>query len=389
MRILVIGINFHPELTGIGKYTGEMAEYLAVQWKIEKPYSGWRYQQEQWSGVDVVRCPLWVPKKPSGVKRLLHLFSFTLSGFPVVLMQRKWKAEIIINIAPSLLSALPALLLAQLTDAKTWLHIQDFEVDAALNLGLLPSKFSSPALAIERKLLERFDRVSTISTPMLTRLFEKGIKKHKTYLFPNWIDTEKIFPKETSTLRTEWGIDDDTIIILYSGNMGTKQGLEILIDAGELLSEHSNILFVLCGDGAAKLGLEEKARHLVNIRFYPLQPLERLNELLNIADIHMLPQRADAVDLVMPSKLSGMLASGRVVIATAPLSSALGRIIDEVGILVPPEDARELAKKIHEASADPQMRTILGEKGRKWVMAHWAKEKVLSSFEKKLEGMLK
>ncbi len=381
-----------------------MVEYLAAQghqirvittppyypyWKVQPPYSGGEYRKENRAGIIVYRCPLWVPKHPTGIKRLFHLASFAMSSLPVFFAQINWKPEVVFSVAPALANAPLALLFGKITGAKTWLHIQDFEVDAALNLGLLPSTFRSLALAVERKLFAKFDQVSTISTPMLTRLFEKGIEQDKTYLFPNWIDTEKIFPKEISRLRTEWGIDDDTIIVLYSGNMGTKQGLEILIDAGEFLSEHSNILFVLCGEGAAKPDLEKKTRHLANIRFYPLQPLERLNELLNLADIHILPQRADAADLVMPSKLSGMLASGRVVIATAPPSSALGRIISEVGILIPPGDARELAKKIYAASTDPQMRTILGEKGRKWVVAHWAQEKVLSSFEKKLEDMLK
>ncbi|MBT7600295.1 MAG: glycosyltransferase WbuB [Anaerolineae bacterium] len=406
MRLLIIGLNFHPDLTGIGKYTGEMAAYLAAkghevrvicappyypQWAIVKPYAGWRYQQEQWSGVDVVRCPLWVPKKPSGIKRLLHLFSFTLSSFPVVLMQRKWKPEIIINVAPSLLSALPALLLAQLTGAKTWLHIQDFELDAAFSLGLLQGGKWIFRLAqkLELALFKRFDQVSTISEHMQERLWQKGVAREKTVLVPNWIDTDLIKPlSNAGAFREEWQIADNQIVILYSGNMGRKQGLEILIDTARSLIDLPEILFLLCGDGVMREELEKSAQTLPNIHFYPLQPLEKLNDLLNLADIHILPQRADAADLVMPSKLSGILASGKAVIATASSKSELGEIVNDVGILTSPGNTRELSNAIHRLAKSPKKRAFLGNKGRKWVVSRWAREKVLDRFEKNLEGML-
>ncbi len=152
MRILIYGLNFYPELTGIGKYTGELAAYLAAkhhevrvitappyypQWKVNKPYRSWQYLQEKWEGVEVFRCPLWVPGNPSGVKRLLHLGSFVLSSFPVLLGQSKWKPNIILNIAPSIFTALPTLIVSKICSATTWLHIQDFEMEAAFNLGIL------------------------------------------------------------------------------------------------------------------------------------------------------------------------------------------------------------------------------------------------------------
>ena len=134
MRILIVGLNFYPELTGIGKYTGEMAGYLAEQghkvrvvttppyypqWKISKPYKGYAYKHEQWAGVEVYRCPLWLPKKLTGFNRLLHLISFTLSSFPIISGQLKWKPDIIMNIAPSLLSAFPSLAFAKFTNTKS------------------------------------------------------------------------------------------------------------------------------------------------------------------------------------------------------------------------------------------------------------------------------
>ena len=406
MRILIVGLNFHPELTSTGKYTGEMAAYLAAQghevrmitappyypqWKISKPYTAWRYQQEEWGGVSVYRCPLWVPKRPSGFKRLLHLFSFMLSSFPVVLGQMKWKPEIIVSIAPSLFSAIPAITLAKITDAKTWLHIQDFEIDAAFGLGLLSGKrwLYKFAQGLELALLKGFDRVSTISHRMQERLWQKGVEQTRTILFPNWVDTNLISPlQQPSSFRKEWGISDDKIIILYSGNMGRKQGLEILIDAARELAVNPKILFLLCGDGAVLEEFQEIAHGLSNIRFYPIQPLERLNELLNIADIHILPQRADAADLVMPSKLSGMLASGKVVVATASPDSELGSIVSEIGVLTPPGNVGALSEAIHLLAGNQKQRETLGEKGRRWVVSQWAKEKVLRVFEAHLGNML-
>jgi colanic acid biosynthesis glycosyl transferase WcaI len=406
MRILIYGLNFSPELTGIGKYTGDMAAHLVAQghevrvisappyypqWAISKPYTGWLYQREQWSGVDVYRCPLWVPKKPSGIKRLLHLFSFTLSSFPVVLMQRNWEPEIIINIAPSLLSALPALLLSKITNTKTWLHIQDFEVDAAFSLGLLEGgeRIYKLAQKLELALFKHFDRVSTISHRMQECLWQKGVEQEKTVLFPNWIDTDLIKPvSQPSVFREEWEIADNQIVILYSGNMGHKQGLEILIDTARSLIDVPEMLFLLCGDGAVRAELQEKAQNLLNIRFYPLQPLERLNDLLNLADIHILPQRADAADLVMPSKLSGILASGKVVVATASPTSELGAVISKTGILTSPGNVEELSKAFLALAKNSAQRAMLGKQGRRWVCSHWAKERVLDAFEKQLEDVL-
>jgi colanic acid biosynthesis glycosyl transferase WcaI len=352
MRLLIVGLNFHPELTGIGKYTGEMAAYLNRQghqvrvvttapyypyWKTQPGYQWWNYRYEAWSGVDVYRCPLWVPRQPSGLKRLLHLFSFALSSFPILLGQLRWKPDLVLCIAPAFFSAPFAWLAARLSRAKTWLHIQDFELDAATSLGMLRADHLLARWAArgEGWLLARFDRVSTISERMLARLLQKGVNSERTVLFPNWVDTNEIFPLQASpsSLRETLGIPADCTIILYSGNMGKKQGLESLVLAARELQAHSNLRFILCGDGAARPELEMAARDLSNVQFLPLQPPETLNLLLNSTDIHILPQRADAADLVMPSKLLGMLASGKAVIATANPGTEIGNVVGQTGVL--------------------------------------------------------
>ena len=86
--------------------------------------------------------------------------------------------------------------------------------------------------------------------------------------------------------------------------------------------------------------------------FLPLQPVERLNALLNLADIHVLPQRSDAADLVMPSKLTGMLASGRAVIVTAHKGTELAEVVGDIGCIVPPEDPFALSNAILRMTKD-------------------------------------
>ena len=130
-----------------------------------------------------------------------------------------------------------------------------------------------------------------------------------------------------------------------------------------------------------------KADGLKNVHFYPLQPVERLNELLNTADIHVLTQRANAADLVMPSKLSGMLASGRPVVATAQPGTELASVIDQVGILIPPENPFELVQALQKLSYQPDLRQQLGNRGRAYALAHWDKESVLNNLNQEVESL--
>lgn len=193
MKILVYGINYSPELTGIGKYTGEMVEWLAAQghevrvitappyypqWQVGENYSAWRYKREE-GAATVWRCPLYVPKQPSTLKRLLHLGSFAVSSFFPLMAQRRWKPDRIIGVVPTLFCTPGMRLLAKLSGARTVLHIQDYEVDAMLGLGLAGKgkggKVAQLATAFERSGLHNVDNVSTISRSMMNKAIEKGV----------------------------------------------------------------------------------------------------------------------------------------------------------------------------------------------------------------------
>ena len=397
MRILIQSINFAPELTGIGKYTGELAEWLVSrghdvtvvtavpyypQWSVAAGYRAWRWTRERHAGALVIRCPLWVPSRPSGLKRLLHLVSFALSSLPVMIAQAAGRPDVVLVVEPPLVCAPVAAMTALLAGGKSWLHVQDFEVDAAFSLGVLHGGLPSRlALRIERFLMARFSRVSTISPQMVERLAEKGVDEACTLLFSNWIDGDVIFPLPTSPLRAELGFREDAIVALYSGTMNKKQGLSLLAEAAQRLP---NISFVFCGEGLERARLIEATTGCGNVRFLPLQPLDRLNSLMNLADIHLLPQLPGAADLVMPSKLQGMFASGRPVIATADPETQLGKTVRDCGLLVPPGDLEAFVSALEELSSDRARRLELGINAREHAMQNWGKEKVLLEFEAQL-----
>ncbi len=403
MRILIHGINYFPELTGIGKYTGEMAEWLAAlghevrvvttppyypEWKIGEAYSGFRYAKATIDGVTVYRCPLWVPRKLSGMKRLVHHTSFALSSFPVMLAQVFWRPDVVLVVAPSFFCAPQAALVARLCGAKAWLHLQDFEIDAAFELGMLRGDgLRRVVAAFERWLMRRFDVVSTISERMLALLGSKGVAPGKAMLFPNWVDISAIASLSgISPYKAELGLAPDAVVALYSGNMGSKQGLELLPQVAALLVDRPDIQFVFCGDGAGKPGLVQGCGGLPNVRFLDLQPVDRLNDLLGLADIHLLPQRAGAADLVMPSKLTGMLASGRAILATASPESQLSYVLEGCGLVVPPESPEMMAEGLRRLADDAPLRERLGRAARLYAEEHLAREPVLERFLERLRG---
>jgi len=407
MKVLLYGINFSPELTGIGKYTGEMAAWLASKghevrvvtappyypgWAVGEGYSGWRYKTEAWHGVRVLRCPLWVPRQPSGLKRLVHLMSFALTSIPALLAQVVWRPQVVWVVEPALFCAPSAAVLARLCGAKAWLHVQDFELDAAFSMGLLRGeRLRRLATRAECWLMQRFDAVSTISRRMHELLLRKGVDPLRANLAVNWVDMASFAlpsPDGVAAYRKELQIAPGQVVALYSGNMGGKQGLEILADVARLLVAELNLVFVFCGSGAGRADLLARCKGLPNVRFLDLQPVARLPDLLATADIHLLPQRADAADLVMPSKLTGMLASARPVVATAYTGTDLATVVETCGLVVPPENPEAMAQAINTLVNNPTLRENLGAAGYQYAHAHLDSEAVLGKLESDFMALL-
>lgn len=404
MKILMVSLNYAPELTGIGKYTTEQAEWLAARghsvrviaappyypaWRIGDGYRAWQYRREQINGVDVWRAPIWIPSKLSGLRRLVHLASFAASTLPLLARQLAWRPDVVFMVEPPLMCAPATTLFSRVVGARSWLHVQDYEVDAAFALGLLKRPWLRRlATRFERLLLRQQHRVSSISTNMVALAVSKGVPAARTALLPNWTVLHDTAPDAARAMRQELGVPDGAVLALYSGNMGAKQGLEHLSAAATRLCDRADIHFVFCGDGGGRADLQAACAGLRRVRFLPLQSNERFPALLAAADIHLLPQRADVTDLVMPSKLTGMLASARPVVTTAAQGSALADVVARCGIVVPPGDDAAFADAIAALADTPDQRAALGAAGLAWARQHLERDAVLGQFEQTLLSML-
>jgi colanic acid biosynthesis glycosyl transferase WcaI len=397
-RVLIVGINYAPEPVGIGPYTQGLAEALVeagaeVQALVAKPYypqwrtypayagGGWQHAEEH--GVKLVRCPIYVPAEPSGLKRIIHLASFALSALPfalsAALRPKAERPELVVVLAPALLSLVTAWLAAKLAGARLWIHVQDFEVEAALATGLMDEGGLPARLArwLEGRLLRLGDKVSTISPQMCAKLRDKGIAASRVFEMRNWSDARFASdPAGAEAIRAEWALGTRKIA-LYSGNIARKQGIEILVEAARLLRHRADIMFVICGEGPNRAELERLAAGLANVQLHDLQPAERMGAMLTLADLHLLPQIAGAADLVLPSKLTNMLASGRPVVATTEPGTGLYAEVDGCGALSPPGDATALAEAIAQLADDPDRRRQLGAAARERAAERWSKDAII------------
>ncbi len=425
MKILLHGLNYSPEEIGIGKYSGEMVQELSEvghhvvvvttppyypQWKILDGYQGRIYSRQVTQSkngrgrIEVIRCPLWVPRSVTGLKRVIHLASFGLSSIPPMFWSAiRFRPDVVMVVEPAAICMPTTWIAARLTRAKAWLHVQDFEVDAAFELGILKQPLLKRiVLAAEAFLMRRFDRVSSISPNMLVKLIQKGVAQQRVVAFPNWVDCDVMKPLEPAvdqhavgplsenraaakrhfvdSIRAKFGLPPGKCIALYAGNLGAKQGLETILDAARQSGGRSDLHFVICGRGAAYNDLLAMSHGLDNVQFLPLQPMERFNELMNAADIHLLPQKAGAADLVMPSKLTGMLATGRPVVACASPGTQIADVVDGHGLVVPPADSVAFCEAVERLAVDRDLRESLGTAARAYAVKNLGRKSILTKF---------
>jgi colanic acid biosynthesis glycosyl transferase WcaI len=405
MRILFLGINYWPEQIGIGLYSGDMCTSWAAMghevraivaapyypaWKVFDGYAGKGWARGVEEGVDLSRCPIYVPADPTGLKRIVHHVSFFASSLlPMLKAAIGGRPDVVFTSAPSLIASPVAWLAARLSGAKCWLHIQDFEVEAALATGLVKQGVAGRLGAgFERTVFALFDRVSSISPQMCRKLEAKGVPPGKVYELRNWADIERIAPLAgPSPYRDEWGIATP-YVALYSGNIANKQGIDIVVDAARLLRHRQDLTFVVCGEGPNRANLEGSAADLANIRFHDLQPRESLNELLGMATVHLMPQLAGAADLLLPSKLTNMLASGRAVVATADPGTGLAGEVEGAGVVCEPGNAQAFADAIEALLDDEPLRARLGETARARAIERWSRRNILDQLDRQLGSLI-
>jgi len=308
---------------------------------------------------------------------------------PVMIRQALWRPDVVMVIEPPLFCAPQALLTAYLARGKSWLHVQDFEVAAFFGLGFASSGFLERAcVGLERYLMKRFDMVSSISKTMVDRLMRLGVSQDKAFYFPNWVDCKAMRPRtDGMSYRNKWHIVDHSKVVLYSGNMGRKQGLEIVLDAAECLApQRPDVVFVMVGDGAAKEELVSEAgrRHLQNVSFWPLQSQADLPALLSMADVHLVIQKRGVSDAVLPSKLNGILAVGGFALITADRHTELGKLVTDypgIALLVEPENKDALVQALLDVLDDASVRDRGGCVAREYAEKFLDIDKVLKSAE--------
>jgi len=306
--------------------------------------------------------------------------------------QTLWRPDLVFTVEPTFFAAPVALLSAAVSGAASWLHVQDFEVDAAFDLELLRPDGRMHALAksLESFFTECFSQVSSVSSKMVERIRANRHLLSRVVLFPNWSDVEMIRPAPpdaANSYRQELGLTKK-IVFLYSGNMGAKQGLDVLVPLVDFFKEDPRVHFLFCGNGVYRKELEKQVQHRPNVTMLKLQENDRMNELLNAADIHLLPQKRGVADLVMPSKLNGIMASGRPVIATADEGTQVAQVVAGCGLVVPAGDAKALCEASARLVESADLRMSLGQAAREYAVKYLNKELLLRRFELDMLALL-
>lgn len=406
MNLLIYGINYAPELTGIGKYTGEMGAWLQKngnqvnvvtgfpyypQWKVQKPYRGWFWKREKIAGVSVTRCPVYVPEQPSAIKRIIHEFSFLLTSSIALFTFLFKPIDRMVCVVTPFHLGIPARLFAWIKGVPMIYHVQDLQVDAARDLKMIRQPWLLRAMEkAELWILKKTDVVSTISQGMIDKIKAKGISDEKIAMFPNWVDSQFIYPLDKKdSLRETFNYTSSDRIVMYSGNLGEKQGLDQIIEVARELSDQKDLYFLIVGEGGIKnklIALAEKYK-LTNVNFLPLQPYEQLAALLATADLHLVLQKKAAADLVMPSKLTTILAAGGCAVVTAEAGTTLYQVIqdNQLGIIAEPENVSALSDAIKN-NINSNLK-IYQQQARSYAQRMLDKDNILTSFTNTLSKM--
>lgn len=405
MKVLLWGINYAPESTGIAPFNRELCEYLAGRghrvtavtafayypmWRKRAEDRGRWHRAEVIGGVNLHRCWCYVPAKATTLRRIFHELSFCLASAMRILSLPR--ADVYVVVSPPLALGFFAWLVTRVKGSRFVFHVQDLQPDAAVGLGMLKRGWLVRALyALERLAYARAAVVSGISRGMMMAFRDKGVPESRRAMLPNWLREGAVpdrSPAARAVVRQKFGVHDGALLACYAGNLGRKQSLEILVEAAQRLpadsaDETKNVRVIIAGDGAGRVDLEAA---LANRPGTPVQLLPLLSDadyesLLVAADVALITQAAGTGQFFFPSKLLSVLAAGLPVVAVADESSELAGAIREGGFggIVSPGAADRLAEVLQKVAGD---RDLL----RKWSgEANWvrkfSRERVLPEFE--------
>ena len=372
-RVLVLGLNYAPELTGIAPYTAGMAAGLTQdfdvdvvtahphypEWKIASGYGGWRSSDEL-DGVRVHRVKHYLPRNPTGLGRIVSEATFTARA----LAPGVTRPDAIITVSPALAPVASALALGRRWDVPVGVVVQDLYSKAFAELGLLGGRLDGRVHRLERSLLHRAHGVVAIHERMadvIARDFD--VPRSGITVIPNWTHVSPP-TKDRDARRCELGWDDGRFTVVHAGNMGAKQGLEHLIPAARLLDEQrADVRIVLIGNGGQRGLLEESARGVRSIEFMDALPTKTFMDTLAAADALLLHEKPGMKEMCVPSKLTTYFAARRPVIAVTEAESAAAHEVtsSQSGLLVRPGEPKEFVAAV--ATIQARETAAMGEAG--------------------------
>jgi colanic acid biosynthesis glycosyl transferase WcaI len=402
MRLLITGMNYRPEATGIGPYTAGLAEHLAgrghdvVVTTTFPHYPHWTWQQptgrgwgtERLDGVEVRRARVVLPRCPRVRWRIAYDTSFAatvlLHGIAVS------RCDLVLCVTPPIQGPFAGALLARRWRVPLVLLVKDLPLEAALSVGMMrPGRGHRAGEWLERKAYALADRIVVIHPRFQRSLTRQGVPSSRMVVIPDWVDVEEIRLRSPEPdMRALLGSSNGEFVVLHAGNMGEKQGLGIAVDAARIAGQQAPVRLALVGDGPQRRALEVMVREgeIGNVRLLPLQAGSTFPRLLAAADALLLTQRADVLDSVAPSKLLAYMAAGRPILAAAHPQSVAAHLVTEAGcgVIVQPEAPEALAEAMRTLRADPERRRALGLSGRRFVERHFDKRVILARWEELL-----
>ena len=396
--ILFVTRYFWPELIGSAPFTSDLAEWLAKEGRQIKVLSGLphypgttvfpayqdgRLQHETMGTVVVERVRSGPPARGSALARILNEAGFLMRGLGALASGRIRRHAVVLALCPSILCVVLALAARQRGGSAIAI-VHDIQSGLAQQLGMNGGALARLMRWVERAALDRVDLVVVLSQEMKDQLRRIGVNA-PIDVVPLWVDTDEIQAIEPA-LRP-------SVKVLYSGNLGRKQGLnQVVAMAEQLGARRPEIEIVLRGNGnqARELVAEIAKRQLNNVRVAELQPNEGLATALAAGDIHLVPQNPQAAAFAVPSKVYNIMAVGRPFVATALPDSTLWRLQKQSGafLCVPPDEPLSFAEAVLQLADDPHLRAEFGRRGREFVEQHYAKPLILSAFSSRLDALV-
>ncbi len=377
MRLIVWGINYAPDAIGIAPHSKILCDFLHgrnhdVEMVTAFPYyPAWRkraedhgklYRTDEIDGIPVHRCWHYVPHHVTSFKRIIHEASFVFFSFLRLLTLRRPDAYMVIS--PPLLLGAAAWILSRIKGAPFVFHVQDLQPDAALGMGMLkPSRLTRILYRLESIAYAKAARVSGITEAITQAFRRKKVPDHKIILFPNSAQLPTIGTMPPiNRFRRRQGFHPTDFIVTYAGNIGFKQGLEVLIDAAKIV-RNPRIQIVICGDGARREYLEDLVQkaNLYNVTMLPIQTETAYQEMLADSDLCVITQLKGTGTFFLPSKMLSALVHGKPIVSAADQESELSRAIAEsgCGINVLPDDPIKLAAVLEWLETDrPQVKSM-------------------------------